>query len=109
VTKGRPGSSARALRYWGALDKNYEYKKGLFTSERRGYESDPGGGLDSVPVPSEPMAMRDLMKSTLWQSILQGHDYEFQNTIFQPVGGMGMIGKAFGRALEMTHPVTIAR
>ena len=88
-----------ALRYWGALDQNYEYKKNLFTSERRGYVSDPGGGLDSVPVPSEPMAMRELMKSTLWQSILQGHDYEFQNTIFQPVGGMGAIGKAFGRAL----------
>ena len=88
-----------AMREWGALDKNYEYKKGLMTSERRGYVSDPGGGVDSLPIPSQPMAMNDLMKSGLWRSILAGHIYEFQNTIFQPVGGMGMIGKAFGRKL----------
>jgi monoamine oxidase len=88
-----------AMRTWGALDKNYEYKKGLMTSERRGYVSDPGGGLTSDPVPSDPLAMNDLMQSKLWQFIVAGHIYEFQNTIFQPVGGMGMIGKAFGREL----------
>jgi len=88
-----------AMRAWGALDKNYEYKKGLMSSERRGYEKDPGGGLDSVPVPSQPMAMNELFKSSLWGSILAGHIYEFQNMIFQPVGGMGTIGKAFGKKL----------
>src|ERR1700683_1118989 len=36
-----------AMRTWGALDQNYEYKKSLLTSERRGYASDPGGGLTS--------------------------------------------------------------
>ena len=88
-----------AMRAWGALDKNYEYKKNLISAERRGYVKDPGGGLDSVPIPSEPMAMNDLFKSGLWASILAGHIYEFQNTIFQPVGGMGTIGKAFGKKL----------
>ena len=88
-----------AMRDWGALDKNYEYKKGLLASERRGWESDPGGGLTSVPTPSEPMAMRDLLQSRLWSAIVAGHIYEFQSMIFQPVGGMGMIGKAFGREL----------
>jgi monoamine oxidase len=88
-----------AMRVWGALDKNYEYKKGLLTSERRGYVSDPGGGLNSDPIPSDPLAMNDLMQSKLWEFIVAGHIYEFQNTIFQPVGGMGMIGKAFGREL----------
>jgi monoamine oxidase len=88
-----------AMREWGALDKNYEYKKGLLISERRGYDKDPGGGLDSVPVPSEPLAMQDLFKSGLWRSIIAGHRYEMQNMMFQPVGGMGMIGKAFGRKL----------
>ena len=43
--------------------------------------------------------MNDLFKSGLWTSILAGHIYEFQNMIFQPVGGMGMIGKAFGKKL----------
>jgi monoamine oxidase len=88
-----------AMREWGALDKNYDYKKGLLTSERRGYVSDPGGGLTSDPIPSEPMAFGDLMQSRLWSSIAAGHLYEFQNMIFQPVGGMGMVGRAFGREL----------
>ena len=104
VTKEDREILLAALQAWGALDRNYEYKKGLISSERRGYVSDPGGGLNSVPVPSEPMAMNDLMRSGLWKAILAGHIYEFQNTIFQPVGGMGMIGKAFGRQLrEVIH------
>ncbi len=88
-----------AMRRWGALDEKYEYKKGLLTSERRGYVADPGGGLTSDPVLSEPLALGDLMQSRLWAAIAAGHVYEFQNTIFQPVGGMGMIGRAFGREL----------
>jgi len=89
-----------AMREWGALDKNYQYKKGALTSERRGWQSDPGGGLSPAPTPSEPMAMSDLLKSGLWSAIAAGMIYEFQDTIFQPKGGMGMIGKAFGRELD---------
>jgi monoamine oxidase len=89
-----------AMREWGALDSGYEYKRGLRASERRGWDSDPGGGTTSVPTPSEPMALHELMQSKLWSSIAAGHIYEFQSMIFQPVGGMGMIGKAFGRELE---------
>jgi monoamine oxidase len=88
-----------AMREWGALDENYAYKKGLMTSERRGYVSDPGGGLTSDPVASDPIALNELLHSRLWRSIAAGHIYEFQSAIFQPVGGMGMIGKAFGREL----------
>ncbi len=88
-----------AMREWGALDKNYEYKTGLMTSERRGYIADPGGGLTADPTYSEPLAFHDLMQSRLWASIAAGHVYEFQSSIFQPVGGMGMIGRAFGREL----------
>ncbi len=89
----------QAMRNWGALDKNYEYKKSLETSERRGYIADPGGGLTSEPTLSEPLAMRELMQSQLWRFIAAGHIYEFQSALFQPVGGMGMIGKAFGKEL----------
>jgi monoamine oxidase len=88
-----------ALREWGALDAGYEYKKGFDTSERRGYVSDPGGGTTSDPVTSEPLAMRELMQSRLWSFLYVGHLYDFQSMVFQPVGGMGMIGKAFGREL----------
>jgi monoamine oxidase len=99
VTKEDREILLAAMRYWGALDRNYEYRKGPFASSRRGYVSDPGGGIDSVPIESEPAAMSDMLHGGLWQFIMASHDYEFQSTIFQPVGGMGMIGKAFGRAL----------
>jgi monoamine oxidase len=89
-----------AMRDWGALDQSYEYRKGLLSSERRGWDSDPGGGTTSVPTPSEPMALRDLLQSRLWTAISAGHVYEFQSMIFQPVGGMGVIGKTFGRELD---------
>src|SRR5690606_33278359 len=67
------------------------------TSEFRGYERDPGGGLSAVPVPSEPIAPGDLLSSRLWQYLTNGNLYEFQMTMFQPVGGMDMIGQAFQR------------
>ncbi len=88
-----------AMRDWGALDANYEYKRGLLTSERRGYVSDPGGGLTSDPTFSEPRALHDVMQSQLWRALAAGHAYEYQSALFQPVGGMGMIGRAFGKEL----------
>ena len=35
----------------------------------------------------------------MWFSVIAGKIYEFQTPLFQPVGGMGMIGKAFGKQL----------
>jgi len=46
------------------------------------------------------MAMSDLLRSGLWEAIGAGLGYEFQQTLFQPVGGMGMIGKPFGKQLD---------
>ena len=88
-----------ALRDWGALDGNYEYKKSVASSMRRGFAADPGGGIKSVPVPSEPAALSDVLQSRLWTAIASGHNYELQSAIFQPKGGMGMIGKAMGKDL----------
>jgi monoamine oxidase len=99
VTKEDQEVLLQAMRQWGALDKDYKYVKGMESSDRRGYESDPGGGTTSVPTPSEPIAMRELMQSKLWAAISVGMGYEFQNMVFQPVGGMGVIGKAFGAQL----------
>jgi monoamine oxidase len=100
VTKEDREVLMQAMRQWGALDKNYEYVKGIESSNRRGFLSDPGGGLTSMPIASEPMVMSDLFQSGLWGSIAAGQIYEFQNMIFQPKGGMGMIGKAFGKELD---------
>jgi monoamine oxidase len=100
VTKEDQEILLAAMRQWGALDKNYEYKVGEGSSNRRGYDSDPGGGLTSVPTPSTPIGMKDLLQSGLWRSIGAGSGYETQQSLFQPVGGMGMIGKAFGAELK---------
>lgn len=88
-----------ALRNWGALDASYEYHKSSLSSERRGYVSNPGGGTTADPILSDPMPMRDLLNSRLWGFLTAGQIFDYQPTIFQPVGGMGVIGKAFGREL----------
>jgi len=88
-----------ALKGWGALDDNYEYKAGLAASGRRGWARDPGGGLTGAPTPSEPAALADVLGSGLWRSVGAGDNYLVQHAIFQPKGGMGMIGKAMGREL----------
>jgi monoamine oxidase len=88
-----------ALRQWGALDKDYRYVKGDESSERRGYAKRKGGGLTGEPTPSEPIGVSDILKSEMWASLIPGMEHHWQNTIFQPVGGMGMVGKGFGKQI----------
>jgi monoamine oxidase len=88
-----------ALRSSGALDKNYRFVKGPDSNERRGFERDPGGGLSARPVYSEPVTLSDLLRSGLWGALSIGELYDMQTTMFQPVGGMGQVGQAFGREL----------
>jgi monoamine oxidase len=88
-----------ALREWGALNQNYEYTAGFASSMRRGFAKDPGGGLNSAPVPSTPAALGDMLESRLWSAISAAQDYDLQSSIFQPKGGMGMIGAAMGKNL----------
>src|SRR5689334_9186974 len=89
-----------ALQDWGALDKNFEYKVGLDISETRGYNTDPGGGLNASPIPSKPISLSDLLKSELWQHLSVGNLYEFQTPLFQPIGGMDMISQSFMREVN---------
>ena len=86
-----------ALRQWGALDANYAYKAGELSSERRGYEWDPDGGLSGDGVPSEPLPFAEILRSRVWVRLALGQIFEFQSTIFQPAGGMDMIARAFAR------------
>ena len=85
------------LRRWGALDAEFRYREGIATSARRGYEIDHGGGLMSPAKPSKPLELSELLQSRLWRAIAAGQAYEFQSTMFQPVGGMDMIAKAFAK------------
>src|ERR1700744_4296949 len=88
-----------SLQMSGALDRDYRYLKGPGSSDRRGYDKDPGGGLSAKPVYSEPTALGDVLKSGLWAGLSFGDWYDMQTTMFQPVGGMGMVGQAFGKEL----------
>lgn len=86
-----------ALRSWGALNGDYRYDANLVSAEFRGYARDPGGGLSPEPLPSEPVGLSELLRSRVWRYLQSFALYNFQTTMFQPVGGMDMIGKAFAR------------
>lgn len=88
-----------SLRSWGALDKDFGYVKGRESSERRGFAKYPGGGLSGKPQFSEPFTAQDVLRSRLWTTLAAGNNYEMQTAMFQPVGGMDQIGKAFAREL----------
>jgi monoamine oxidase len=88
-----------SLRDWGALDKNYAYVASEASSDRRGFKKNPGGGLTAVPIPSDPIGLSDILNSKLWEGIPSGDTFDMQTALFQPVGGMGRIGEAFGREL----------
>ncbi len=86
-----------SLRSWGALDSDYRYRTGWESSERRGWDKPPGGGLAAVPVPSTPVAPADLLRSRLWRALAVAAEYDYQTALFQPVGGMDAIARAMQR------------
>ncbi len=88
-----------ALRSFGALDDDFRYKIGDDSAAFRGYARDPGGGQGAAPLNSEPIGLHDLLTSRLWRGLQNFSLYDFQTTMFQPVGGMGRIGEAFARRL----------
>ena len=89
-----------SLRAWGALDQNMRYVKGAESSLRRGYVTPPGGGLMPSVEMSEPLKADDVLHSGLWQHLATNSEYNYQSTLFQPVGGMDMIAKAFAKSLD---------
>jgi monoamine oxidase len=88
-----------SLRQWGALDQSFSYRSSDAVGERRGYRKEPGGGLTGRPVASEPVGLTDILSSELWKNIPNGDAFDMQTALFQPVGGMGRVGEAFGREL----------
>jgi len=86
-----------ALRSWGALDRNYAYKANLISAEFRGFAREPGGGLGAAPIAGDPINLSDILRSQLWRYLRNFALHAFQTAMFQPVGGMDMIGQAFAR------------
>jgi monoamine oxidase len=97
ISKEDQEALLHALRAWGALDSDYKYNANLVSAEFRGYARDPGGGLGGEPLPSDPVGLSDLLRSHVWRYLQNFARYNFQTTMFQPVGGMDMIGKAFAK------------
>ncbi|HEX8055290.1 MAG TPA: FAD-dependent oxidoreductase, partial [Novosphingobium sp.] len=99
ITKEDGEILLESLRSWGGLDKNMRYVKGRESSNRRGWDKEPGGGLSAEPIPSEPMTAETVLRSGLWKTLGGNLSWDHEFTIFQPVGGMGQVAKGFERAV----------
>lgn len=62
-------------------------------SEARGFTTTPGAGLQEGTI-GDPYGLSDLLQSNLWHGF-QMHEFVQQWTMFQPVGGMDQIARAF--------------
>lgn len=100
-----------SLRATGALDRDLRYVAGPIVGEVRGWAHEPGAGLDGAPVCGEPIARDAVLQSGFWKAIAMHRRYEHQMTMFQPVGGMGMIGRKFGASVGdlVTHHAEVRR
>lgn len=99
VTKEDGEILLESLRSWGALDKNFRYVKGRESSNRRGWDKEPGGGLSAEPIPSDPMSTETVLRSGMWRTLGGNLTWDHEFAIFQPVGGMEMVAKGFERAV----------
>ena len=96
------------LRAEGGLDVDKLYK----ASARRGYKEAPGAGAKAGVV-DNPHALSDIIQSGLLDPDFYNvaeYTYELQMTLFQAVGGMDNIAKAFEKkvasAIQMGAEVT---
>ena len=46
------------------------------------------------PIPSEPLVLKEILHSRVWQRLGEGDRCNHHSAIFQPVGGMDTIAKA---------------
>jgi monoamine oxidase len=67
-------------------------------SSRAGYVRRPGAG-DDVGELRDPVSLNVLLDMDLWNGVLFEELIDQQATMFQPVGGMDAIPKAFAKAL----------
>jgi len=62
----------------------------------RGYKVNPGAGIDpGQGIASDPLGFKEVLASRLWNVYSAVHEFQQQATMFQPIGGMDSIAKAF--------------
>ncbi|MBC2669741.1 flavin monoamine oxidase family protein [Novosphingobium piscinae] len=110
VTKEDKERLLVAMREWGVLDANMKYSTSLAVSAQRGYDKAPGGGTGGAPTPSAVNGLPDVLDSHVWTQMGFYFSYVMQTTMFQPKGGMDMIGKGFfrqvGKLVRLNTKVT---
>ncbi len=99
VSKEDKEKLVEALREWGLLNADLSYASSLRVSTQRGYNRAPGGGPEGAPTPSKINSLSDVLSSGVWTQMSFYFNYVMQTTMFQPKGGMDMIGKAFAKQL----------
>ncbi|MET0238650.1 MAG: flavin monoamine oxidase family protein [Sphingobium sp.] len=99
VTAEDKAKLLEALREWGVLDKSGNYVSSIDVSGQRGYDKAPGGGVGGAPTPSKINGLSDLLNTGVWTQMSFFFNYVMQTTMFQPKGGMDMIGKGFAKQL----------
>lgn len=83
------------LKVYGDLDSQQQYRG----SVRAGYSRFAGAG-DQTPVQRQPVPLDQLLDSNLLLPLVFDEIPEFSSTMFQPVGGMDQIPKAFYRQVK---------
>ena len=83
------------LKRYGDLQRDRVYRG----SQRAGYKTLPGAG-DQVGVVRDPVPLGTLLDVDMWTALLFEENFNFQATMFQPVGGMDQIALAFARKLK---------
>ncbi|MGH9415286.1 MAG: flavin monoamine oxidase family protein [Terriglobales bacterium] len=87
------------LRSYGPLDAAGAYRG----SERAGYSVRPGAGDDAGTLHA-PMGLEAMLDTRFWRGELAEEEFDWQPTMFQPVGGMDRIAYAFARGLgDVVH------
>ncbi len=82
------------LREYGDLNPDYLFKG----TDRSGFTIPPGAGKQD-PTAIDPLPMHVLLDARLWQGLMSEDAVDWQATMFQPVGGMDHIPKAFAKQL----------
>ena len=94
ITAGDREQMLAFLRKYGDLTAEYKFKG----SERSGFKVYPGAG-NVVSQERDPLPMQELLSADLWEGVLAEDIIDWQATMFQPVGGMDQIPKAFEKNL----------
>lgn len=88
-----------SLQIYGALDADGRYTKNRLTSDRRGYDRWPGGGLHGAPAYSSPSSLKSVLNAQLWRQLGTGERVDYHPAMMQIAGGADRLAHAFAERL----------